>query len=220
MSILSFISMKRLVSLTFAILCLLYCLPAQAHTREEAREEWRDKNPKLFSMNFTWSWNPSRISTEFTYDINRILNSNSEKGYFNIYKDYRGPIMSTGNLGAEFNWNCNRWFNTSGYLGVCPLWTTIYDGLTPEAVKSYTGVAVRILPKAKVMWCNTPIVRVYSCVALGLTYCVGFPCGGRILGDAQLGIAGVEVGNKCYGSAEFGIGSLYNGIQIGFGFKF
>jgi len=139
----------------------------------------------------------------------------------NMYSDYDGEVKTVGNILGEFNWNVNRWFNTGCTLGFCPVWSSTYDGITNQLKGDKFAMAIFLMPKAKIMWCNRPVVRVYSSISAGAAFLPGFTKSKTSVKAAgQFNLISLEVGRKWFGTMEIGAGSLYYGAQVGFGYKF
>lgn len=205
--------------------CLLPAIVATAGDRGERRSAWREKNPNVFTMNFGWGGYPSVEEDQFKYG--GMMYSVRDISYYrnqpiaSIYEDYRGSIWTISTISGEFNWNTSRWFNASAYLGLCPIWSSTYDGYTKAMKNRDFAMAVFVLPKVKLMYCNSPMVRVYSSISLGVELLPGFTRSDSFIkGAIQFSLVGMEIGRKWFGSFELGAGSVYTGGQIGFGFKF
>jgi len=216
--------MNQFFKLTFTLTLSIACISAHAgdrkearkEARQEARQEWKDNNPEKFSLNFSIGGYPSY---ELTIYGKEPINSGLVPW---IYSDYRGAVKTTGIIGGEFNWNISRWFNASGYLGVCPIWNDTYDGITGAKNGRHSCVSIHIMPKAKVMWCNNPLVRVYTSFAFGVSLYPGFRSEyfSALQPALQLNPVGLEVGRKWFGLMELGAGTSFFGARVGVGYKF
>ena len=137
-----------------------------------------------------------------------------------IYTDYTGDLYSTGMFTGEFVWNLGRVFNASANLGLCPFWAKAYDGVTGKRTGTDFGLAITIMPEIKLMYCNTPTVRVYSSLGLGVGFYPGFEKASPLMTENQFNPLGLEVGRKFYGFGEIGVGTMYCGGRIGIGYRF
>jgi len=218
---------KRIAA--FMILIFLSCVVFAQESALEMKKKhkpalWREKQEQLYSMSFSLGG-----TSEFAAGYFRNGESSgrdweirsSDTFIEDMYQDYRGAVWTTGAMGAEFNWNFSRWWNLSAYLGFTPFWTKLYDAMTSTSKGNSFGVAVTAMPKIKVMYCNRPMVRLYTDFALGLALYPGFSKLDSKAGLAcQFNMIGIEVGRKWYGTAEIGLGTVFTGASAGFGFKF
>lgn len=148
------------------------------------------------------------------------------------YSPISGPVKTCGVITAGLDINLKRWFAMSADLSVTPLWMDTYDYCTGTVLSKKTGVGTSFLIKTKFIFFNRQMVRMYANVGLGAVYYSGFDkfkwydASQRRYVDESLRFQiqtspfGIEVGKKIFGFCEFGIGTLYMGIQAGIGYNF
>ena len=152
-----------------------------------------------------------------------------------LYSDYYGPTRTLGAISIGADYAVCKWFSVSMDFAVTSFWRDRYNGVGGGPAGSDDGTAFYLLPRAKFMYMNRRYVRLYGSLGIGAAFYSGFdkltysytdgrgsvqfednsfrPCG-------QFSPIGVEFGNKLFGFAEIGIGSLYAGMQAGIGYKF
>lgn len=153
-----------------------------------------------------------------------------------LYKDYVGPVTTSGAVIAGFNYRFSNLLSTGVHLGFTSLWKDNYNGVTETISSTDTGQAVYLLPYFRVNCFERPALRLYMSTALGMGKYFGFnelkgwrrDYDGRkyfedksLKFEAQFTLFGLEVGkDRFFGCLEFGIGTLYNGAGIGAGYRF
>ena len=151
-----------------------------------------------------------------------------------MYKDYSGPLYTTGAVSGEFvmNFGPRASFTTLG--GICCLWHDNFNGRTEEITGRDNGVMLYLAPGLRFYWVKKDIIRLYSGFYLGVSKYFGFDelkysyrseNGIRFVDESfkflgQVTPIGLEVGRKLYGFLEFGGGTVYCGASIGIGYKF
>lgn len=214
------------------IALVLAALSAGSSASAQSIWAWQRENHKIskhanrspYSIRIGYSGYPDVIAERFTdgyYHIGAYLdNYIGRPSIAEMYKDFTGTVYGTGVFSGEFIWNAGRVFNLSGTFGLCPMWTTAFDGVTGDKKCPNFGLAMVILPELKLMYCNTPTVRVYSSFGLGLGLYPGFKEASSIIGEGQFVPVGIEIGRRWYGFGEIGVGTLYMGGQFGVGYRF
>lgn len=151
-----------------------------------------------------------------------------------LYSDYYGPTRTLGAIGVGFDYAVCRWFSVSADLAATTFWRDRYKATNNALAGRDSGTAYYLLPRAKFMYLNRRYVRLYGSVGAGLAFYDGFDRLSYSYNDAngvhfvdrslravgQISPIGVEAGNKVFGFAELGVGSLFAGIQAGIGYKF
>lgn len=159
-----------------------------------------------------------------------------EEALGELYKDYSGPVMTSGNISASFNYRFCNLLSTGVNLGFTGMWMDNYNGVTDEITSRENGLALYLLPYLRVNYLNRKAIRLYMTTSLGAGKYFGFDElkgwrrdyeGKRYFEDnslkfeAQLTLFGVEIGKgHWFGCFEMGIGTLYNGASIGAGYRF
>ena len=208
--------------------------------RYESRRDFKKRSSRDFWKKERWSVRggmavPSYTMASFAegQDYLRSWRMDTGKPISQIYADYNGPTYSTGAfcLGAEYM--VARWFSVSADLSVTPVWHDLYSSLTDRKTGTKSGVALCLMPQAKFIYMNRPVVRLYGKFGLGVVKYFGFDRRDResfnydvVYSDNSLAAGiqwvplGIEVGRKFFGYAEAGVGTLYRGISAGVGYKF
>lgn len=138
----------------------------------------------------------------------------------NFYDDFYGPIYTTGNIGAEFDWVLKKWMTVSAGAYFTGFWADRFDGMTGARLRKENGVAVSLVGTIRFTYLNRRYVQLYSGVAAG-AFVIGANTG-EVSGMIHIqGIPiGVSVGRRVFGFAEVGIGTMYMGGNIGLGYRF
>lgn len=163
----------------------------------------------------------------------------SSRNYYNsfpmlerYYSPILGPVKTCGVISLGLDAYLKKWFAVSADLSVTPLWMDIYDYSTKRNLSKQTGVGTSLLIKAKFVFFNKPVVRMYASAGLGAVYYSGFDklrwfdssqrryVEENLRFQIQTAPFGIEVGKKFFGFCEFGLGTLYMGIQAGVGYNF
>lgn len=137
-----------------------------------------------------------------------------------LYRDYYGPLYTTGNVGAEFDWALKKWLTVSAGAYFTGFWASKYDGFTGNRMRDDSGVAVSLMGTVRFTYLNRKFVQMYSGLAAG-AFIIGSNAG-DMKGSLhfQLIPLGISVGNRVFGFAEIGVGTLYMGGNIGLGYRF
>ena len=144
-----------------------------------------------------------------------------------IYSEYAGPVYSTGILSAELNVRIRKWFAVGAQVNFDGLWSRLHSSETGSKCGVRRGVVFSVLPYARFIYIDRPVVRLYSAVGAGFTsgqieagygrdsyvYASRYPA-------FQVTPVGVAVGRRIYGLFELGIGTVYTGCRAGIGFRF
>lgn len=159
-----------------------------------------------------------------------------EKPLSNLYKDYTGPVTTSGVIMATFNYRYSSLLSAGVHLGFTSLWRDNYNGVTETVSSTEKGQAIYLLPYIRVNYLDHNALRMYMSTAAGMGKYCGFSelkgwrrdYDGRkyfedhsLKFDTQFTLLGMEVGKgKFFGCLEVGIGTLYNGASIGAGYRF
>ncbi len=207
--------------------------------RCEVRGKVRWDSPRDFWKKERWSVRGGMATPPYTaatfaegvyYSFWRM---DSGKPLSEIYGEYNGVTRSTGAfcLGAEYL--LARWFAVAADFSITPVWHELYSGVTRQKTGTKSGVAFCLIPQVKFIYMNRPAVRLYSKFGIGAVKCFGFERRDRESFNFELRKSdnswdaaiqwapfGIEAGRKFFGYAELGLGTLYNGISAGVGYKF
>ena len=153
-----------------------------------------------------------------------------------IYRDYRGPIMSTGTVSASATMKLGKKGEAGVDLAFAHLWYDSFNGITDKCTGRTTGAALYLLPCIRFYYLQKPKVRIYMGLEAGVGKYFGFS---RLKGwrtnydgakywedesfkfEAQFVPFGMEIGNdRWFGLIELGGGSLYCGMKLGVGYRF
>lgn len=220
-------TMKHLIRIIL-LLSLIFsgtCLSASNPERRAKRLAWRTDNTSQYSVSFGISGYPLLLSSLYTDGrfgfMQDYMIEWDRKMVGTMYDDYSGASRTTGTFVSTFTWNYSRWCSLSANLGLCPMWSTTISAMTDKVIKNKFGMAIVIMPEARVMYCNRPMVRVYSSLAMGAVFLPGFKeCDYNTRFAMQFNLAGLEVGRKFYGMMQLGAGTMFSGICAGIGYKF
>lgn len=139
-----------------------------------------------------------------------------------IYREYRGPLYTTGNIWGEYGWNLFRAFSLSVSAAFTPYWAGYYDGYSGEKTHTAFSCTFWAVCEARLMYVNRPKFRFFSSLDLGVG--AGIATGNNRSSDVsaiiQLNPIGLEFGDKWFGRLQLGIGVEHMGAQIGFGHRF
>lgn len=137
-----------------------------------------------------------------------------------FYSDFYGPLYTTGNVGAEFDWVLKKWMTVSAGAYFTGFWADRFDGMTGARMRKENGLAVSLVATFRFTYLNRRYVQLYSGVSAG-AFVIGASTG-EVSGMVHIqGIPiGVSVGRKVFGFAEVGIGTMYMGGNIGLGYRF
>ena len=199
--------------LTILLCFLLICpigLSAQGNDDIPYRHEWRfgvAGYPLMDMLLYSDGWYDYMIDPAFHY-----LNPDR------LYRDYEGTRRMAGLVSAEYSINFRKRFTFAVGAYLSTVWNKVYqyDGTRQG---SDMGLALTVMPTARFKYVSREAFTMYGSAGLGLM-------GGFYDDDAyiyptfQLVPLGLTFGRKVYGFAEFGLGTLYIGANIGAGFRF
>ncbi len=199
--------------LTILLCFLLICpigLSAQGNDDIPYRHEWRfgvAGYPLMDMLLYSDGWYDYMIDPAFHY-----LNPDR------LYGDYEGTRRMAGLVSAEYSINFRKRFTFAVGAYLSTVWNKVYqyDGTRQG---SDMGLALTVMPTARFKYVSREAFTMYGSAGLGLM-------GGFYDDDAyiyptfQLVPLGLTFGRKVYGFAEFGLGTLYIGANIGAGFRF
>lgn len=174
--------------------------------------------PLFAAVHFTGGW-----SSDFDYP------DWSDGTIQNALSDYGGDVYCSGTFSVEFCWILKKWFTMSAGIGYNHFWKTMYSGATGESTGTAHASAYYLLPQARFTYFSRLYVKLYSAAGLGMTIYDNNSRRGRFeVGQPDLSMnlmlqlvpIGITAGNRVFGFAELGIGSMFTGINAGIGFRF
>lgn len=171
-------------------------------------------------------------SGSYRYDVYDVWFPNNPLS--RMYKDYSGPLYSTGAICGEFVMHFKPRTAFVAIGGLCSVWNDTFNGVTDAKTGRKTGVVLYLAPGLRGYWVKRDIIRLYSSFYVGISKYLGFDelkysyrsdDGIRYVDESfkflgQITPIGIEVGRKLYGFLEFGAGSVYCGASAGIGYKF
>lgn len=198
-----------------------FFVPAEARAEEPFRQ----------SVRIGWSGYPVFA------DMNLVSSWFKDSGWISggsiadIMSDYYGETRCTGAILVEYNRTVKKWLTVSAGFGVNHFWKKAYSKLDGSYVRTENATALYFLPQARFTYFNRKYVRLYSSASIGLVYYDNMTHGHLFsdngeAGPNQLNLMiqpvpfGIEAGNKVYGFAELGFGSVWAGFNAGIGFRF
>lgn len=152
-----------------------------------------------------------------------------------IYGKWHGLTYTSGSFGLGLDYRLFKWLSLSMDASMDVLWQDRYDSYDDTEPTKNHGYSVSLLPGVKFFAVNSPVIRLYGGLSLGLTKYIGYdrlsylyeyPNGYKVYQDDSYDIAyqivpfGIELGRKLFGFAELGYGSIFAGARIGMGYKF
>lgn len=200
-------TMKRAI-----LIAILMCAAISASAQE-------DEYPR-YQASFGWGGYPLLEALSYSRDFVKVdpvmmnpLNSH--------YRDYAGPMWSTGTLSGEFAINFRKWFSLAFDVAANATWRNYWNPVTDLKSKTISGFYIHVVPQARFYWLNRDNVRMYSSIGLG------FMAGDALDWDefliypsAQINPLGIEVGRKVFGFCEIGAGTMFTGGMAGIGYRF
>lgn len=192
----------------FAIIATLLLLPSVAHAAKP-----KDKNGIPFKYDVRVGVSGVPFYTLLS-NIDGYPAHAYESRLDDIYSEYHGDKYTTGNISAEFDFIFKDWFTLS--LGAS-FQNTSFNVYDPRFGKlgRHNDAQFSLLPQARLFCVNSEYVRLYISMGLGLSI-----ISEGVYPIFQIAPAGIEVGKKIYGFAEYGIGTHYMGGYIGVGYRF
>lgn len=161
---------------------------------------------------------------------------NNSETLSHLYKDYTGPVKTSGAICLAFNYRFTQLLSTGLTLGCTNLWYDNYNGITETVTDRENGTALYLMPYFRVNYVNGKAVRIYMSTSLGAGKYLGFKelKGWRrdyegikywedksLKFEAQLTLFGMEIGRgNWFGCFEIGVGTMFNGASIGAGYRF
>ena len=135
-----------------------------------------------------------------------------------LYKDYDGTRRMFGLVSAEYSINFRKRFTFAVGAYLSTAWNKVYryDG-KPKGTAM--GIGLTIMPTARFKYISRDAFSMYGSAGLGImagyteNEAYAYP-------SFQLVPVGLTFGRKVYGFAEFGLGMLYIGGNIGMGYRF
>lgn len=201
---------KRLTIILCALMLCPLGLAAQNQDEIPYRHEWRfgvAGYPLMDMLLYSDGWYDYMIDPAFSY-------INPDR----LYKDYEGTRRMIGLLSAEYSINYRKRFTFAVGAYLSSAWNKVYqyDGTRKGAD---VGFGLTIMPTARFKYVNREAFSMYGSAGLGIM--AGFfDDEAYIYPTFQLVPLGLTFGRKVYGFAEFGLGTLYIGANIGAGFRF
>ena len=214
--------MKGLLKTLTVLAVLTAGIVASAQPYGEWHSKWRQKNQSPYSLRMGWGGAPEVIGQrfqdgDFSFGYVDYMPDNRIS---TMYADYMGDVYSTGLISGELILNLGRVFNLSTIFGLTPMWAKAYNGQTGIGTGNEFGVAFTLVPQLKLMYCNSPTVRVYSSGGIGVGFYPGFREADSVMPELEIVPLGIEIGRRWYGFGEIGIGTLFMGGQVGVGYRF
>lgn len=135
-----------------------------------------------------------------------------------IYEDYEGRRSMIGLISAEYSLNLRKKFTFAVGAYLSTAWNKVYqyDGQKNGAD---VGVGLTIMPTARFKYVSKNAFNMYGSAGLGIMAGY-FQKEAYVYPTFQLVPIGLTFGRKVYGFAEFGLGTLYIGGNIGVGYRF
>lgn len=201
---------KRLTIILCALMLCPLGLAAQNQDEIPYRHEWRfgvAGYPLMDMLLYSDGWYDYMIDPAFHY-----LNPDR------LYRDYEGTRRMIGLFSAEYSINYRKRFTFAVGAYLSSAWNKVYqyDGTRKGAD---VGFGLTIMPAARFKYVNREAFSMYGSAGLGIM--AGFfDDEAYIYPTFQLVPLGLTFGRKVYGFAEFGLGTLYIGANIGAGFRF
>lgn len=169
-----------------------------------------------------------RLAAGFTPLDLHIDNFDRSGGTFaGSYLQYKGPTYTTGTSWAlSYGFRFTKWFDLSLSAIYFGQYADIRSNIDNSLIMHDRNHMFTLMPAARFTWLNRNLVRLYSSVALGLTFDSGvYDCtsGSRRWRGTdpafQLVPVGIAVGRQIFGFAEIGIG-MQGVAVVGIGYRF
>ena len=123
-------------------------------------------------------------------------------------REHFTPVLS-----FSYEFYFKKWFSLAGTTGICAVWRQEKKTSTSPWTENRGGhVLFSVMPRFTYL--NRPSVRLYSGIS------VGFMIGDWFFPSAELVPFGVSFGSSVFGFAELGVGTDYNGVNFGIGYRF
>lgn len=201
--------MKR----TILMIALLSCVLVAGAQNRSGQEL-----PHRYELRLGWSGYPVGDDNQFV-GVNNHGFYSYDTSISDIFSEYDGTTYMTGNIVGEFNVHFKKWFTLSVGFAANGIWKDVYSSQTDIKLRRENGWTATVLPQARFNWIKKEVVKVYSSVGAGVR-AGSFDERADILIAGQLVPIGINVGNKVFGFAELGIGTVYIGGMFGIGYRF
>lgn len=206
----------KTVFCVFALLSTASLLQARAYDKDK---------PVEIIAHFGISGTPMVAGNYFTRNLDRTSYQDGDNYYVST-SNYNGIVRSTGTFLAGIDIKFNRVIAVSVDLGLNAMWLDPSTALSDVG----TGVALYLIPKAKLYYMDRSVVRMYGYVGAGIGKYINYPglqsgvgvdyYDGSVKLEGQFVPFGIEFGKKFFGFAELGFGTIFLGAQLGFGYRF
>lgn len=125
-----------------------------------------------------------------------------------IGREHYTPVLS-----VSYEFYFKKWFSLAGTTGICAVWRQEKKtGRSPWTENRGGHLLFSVMPRFTYL--NRSNVRLYSGIS------VGFMIGDWFFPSAELVPFGVSFGSNVFGFAELGVGTDYNGVNFGIGYRF
>lgn len=160
----------------------------------------------LFMSSFKLPWVEYYVSYEPKYHLNDRVH----------YADtYLTNAYYTGVITLSYAYQPRSWFQFGCMATFSAVTQSRRDVVTNKKSDDYSQYCGSILPTARFIYFNHPIVQLYSSISLGVVFCDD----DMVIPWADLALVGCTVGKKLFGYAEIGAGVCGWG-RIGIGYRF
>ena len=201
--------MKRMILMA----AMLFCVFVAGAQDKDGKDV-----PYRYEVRLGWSGYPTADDNNFV-GVNNHGFYSYDSSISDIFSDYDGPTYMTGNITGEMNFHFKKWFTLSVGVAANMIWKNNYSSQTDEYIRTDRGYTFTLMPQARFNWVRKDIVRLYSSVGAGVRG-GRFDERGDLLLAAQLVPVGINVGDRLFGFAELGVGTLYLGGMFGIGYRF
>lgn len=125
-----------------------------------------------------------------------------------IGREHYTPVLS-----FSYEFYFKKWFSLAGTTGICAVWRQEKKTSKSPWTENRGGhLLFSVMPRFT--YFNRSNVRLYSGIS------VGFMIGDWFFPSAELVPFGVSFGSNVFGFAELGVGTDYNGVNFGIGYRF
>lgn len=217
--------------LTFCLLFFLFLSPAQAvaSSGDEPAAFSRGSELRIGYGNFPaliynglFSSPPEGEWWHF-FDVPEMLPPMGDATQMTFYS---GRLVAAGTFALNYTYRVNRWFEFNVTASCAPAFGRMYDWQTRESVGNYSVSYFSLLPSARFVWLNRPLVRLYSGISLGAAFREDRWSAGSDRGVSREFVPGISVtwfgltvGKRVYGFAELNSG-VTGFCQAGIGYSF
>ncbi len=152
-----------------------------------------------------------------------------------LYQDYQGGSNSTDAIGVDVLFHVSRRVDVGLGMYVNHLWYDTFNGVTQEKTGVHKAAAFYLAPSIRLYYMNKQYVRLYGQCSVGLAKYfnydtlqytrIDYDGIRRTVNDSRKAFGefvpfGIEVGRRFFFFMEAGVGSMYNGLCLGAGYKF